>query len=120
MRLIINGVDIVPYIAYGGVKWTRNDIDGPEAGRTMDALMHRERVATKIRLDITCKPLTASEASLILNLIAPEYVYVEYDDPMLGFVGKTMYANNNPASYLMKTRRGSEYWTGITFPLVEQ
>lgn len=120
MVLKINNTDIVPYIAFGGVKWTRNDVDGPDAGRTMDAVMHRERIASKIRMDITCKPLTAAEASIVLNLVYPEYVTVEYDDPMFGRVTKTMYSNNNPATYLMKTRRGTEYWTGITFPLIEQ
>lgn len=120
MTLTINGTDIVPYIAFQGVKWQRNDVDGPNAGRTMDALMHRDRVATKIRLDITCKPLVIADLRMILNLIYPEYVTVTYDDPMYGVVTKTMYSNNNPASYLMRTKRGVEYWTGITFPLVER
>ena len=120
MVLKINGTNIVPYIAYGGVKWQRNDIDGPDAGRTMDGVMHRERVGTKIRLDITCKPLLSNELMTVLNLIYPEYVSVEYDDPMYGRVTKQMYSNNNPASYLIKKPNGREYWSGITFPLVER
>ena len=28
----INGTDITPYIAAGGLKWQRQDIDGPNAG----------------------------------------------------------------------------------------
>ena len=120
MVLKINGTNIVPYIAYGGVKWQRNDIDGPDAGRTMDGVMHRERVSTKIRLDITCKPLLSNELMTVLNLIYPEYVSVEYDDPMYGRVTKQMYSNNNPASYLIKKQNGREYWSGITFPLVER
>ena len=119
MILEINGLDIVPYIAFQGVKWTRNDVDGPDAGRTMDAMMHRMRVATKIRLDITCRPLTGSELSTVLNAILPEYVTVRYTDPMYGLVTKTMYANNNPASYLILRDDGTEYWSGVTFPLVE-
>ena len=86
----------------------------------MDGLMHRERVGTKIRLDITCKPLLSNELMTVLNLIYPEYVTVEYDDPMYGRVTKQMYSNNNPASYLIKKRNGREYWSGITFPLVER
>ena len=35
-------------------------------------------------------------------------------------VTKTMYSNNNPASYLMRKPDGTEYWEGITFPLIEQ
>ena len=64
MILTVNDVDMIPFIAYQGLKWTRNDIDSPNSGRTLDGLMHRGRVATKIRLDITCRPLRAeSQAS---------------------------------------------------------
>lgn len=115
-----SAVDMIPYIAFGGIKWQRYDIDSPNTGRTLDGLMHRGRVATKIRLDITCRPLTASELSIVLNAILPEYVTVTYTDPMLGSVTKTMYSNNNPASYLIKHPDGTEFWDGISFPLVER
>ena len=54
MTFKINNVDFSKYVASGGLKWSRNDIDSPNTGRTLDGLMHRGRVATKIRLDITC------------------------------------------------------------------
>lgn len=120
MVLTIGSLDVVPFIAQGGVKWQRNDIDAPNTGRTLDGLMHRGRVTTKIRLDITCKPLKASELQLLLNAIYPEYVTVTYDDPMYGRVTKTMYSNNNPASFLIPQTDGDDLWSGITFPLVER
>lgn len=120
MTLTINGVDITPYIAYGGLKWTRSDIDSPETGRAMNGLMYRGRVATKIRLDVTCRLLKSEELRTVLNLILPEYVTVTYDDPMYGIVTKTMYANNNPAVYQIKKPSGEEYWSGVTFPLIER
>lgn len=119
MILTIDGTNIVPYIAYQGVKWQRNDIDGENAGRTLDGVMRRSRVGTKIRLDITCRPLTSEEAQVVLTSIMPEYVTVKYTDPQAGVVTKQMYSNNNPASYLMKKKDGREYWSGITFPLIE-
>ena len=120
MYLTINGVNVVPYIAYGGLKWSRNDIDAPNTGRAMNGLMYRGRVATKIRLDITCRLLKTDELHTILNLIQPEYVTVTYDDPLLGRVTKTMYANNNPAVYQVHKNDGTEWWSGVTFPLVER
>jgi len=120
MVLIVNNVNIVPYIAQGGIKWQRNDIDAPNTGRTMDGTMQRGRVTTKIRMDITCRPMKASELQTILNAIYPEYVNVIYDDPMYGRVTKTMYSNNNPASFLVIQENGEEWWTGVTFPLVER
>ena len=120
MMLQINGVDLMPVIAKQGVKWQRNDIDAPNSGRTMDGMMQRGRVATKIRLDITCRPLRAEEARLVLNTILPEYVSVDYYDPMSGERhGVTMYSNNNPASFLME-KPEDDWWSGITFPLIER
>lgn len=134
--ITIDGTDITDYIAYQGVKWTRADIDGPSAGRTLSGLMIRDRVATKIRLDITCRPLLYPELQTLLNLIYPEFVTVQYDDPMLGFVTKTMYANNNSAQILglkvaeykdyqwfmpgYNNPAQREYWQNVTFPLVER
>ena len=41
MVLKIDGTDIVPYIAYGGVKWQRSDVDGEGAGRMLDGTLER-------------------------------------------------------------------------------
>lgn len=117
----INGTDIVPYIAYGGFKWQRSDVDGPGAGRDLTGDLRRNRVATKRRLDITCCPLKGPEVSLILSLIMPEWVEVTYYDPQQGAViTKTMYSNNNPASFQIMKPDGTEWWSGITFPLIEK
>lgn len=122
MRVSINGVDITKYIAFQGFQWQRADVDGPNAGRSIDnAYLFRDRIAVKVRLDVTCKPLTSAEASKVLKLIEPEYVNVTYFDPQEGKeVTKEMYSNNIPASYLLKSRNGVELWSGITFPLIER
>ena len=122
MVLEINGIDITPYIAKQGVKWTRNDVDGQNTGRSIEnAYLTRDRIATKIRLDITCRPLKASETRVLLQAIYPEYVTVTYTDPMEGGeVTKEMYSNNIPASFLLQRPDGTEWWNGITFPLIER
>lgn len=117
MILKINGVDMLPYVTQKGIKWQRNDLDGSNAGRTLDGTMHRERVASKVRMDITCRPLSSDDAAVVLNAIYPEYVEVEYTDPMYGNVFKTMYSNNTPATYINTT---ADLWEGITFPLIER
>ena len=117
MVLKINGVDMLPYIVQKGIKWQRNDLDGNGAGRTLDGVMHRERVASKVRLDVTCLPLKSEDAQIVFNAIYPEYVDVEYTDPMYGVVHKTMYSNNTPATYIDKK---TDLWEGIAFPLIER
>lgn len=121
MTLIVDGVDLAPYIAYQGIKWQRSDVDGPNAGRSIQGTMIRDRVATKIRLDVTCRPLYLEEAKIVLQAILPEFITVTYTDPMYGKnITKTMYSNNNPAQFLIKRPSGREMWGGITFPLVEK
>lgn len=122
MTLEIDGVDIVPYISFNrGFLWQRTDVDGEGAGRMLDGTLVRNRMATKIRLDITCRPLTDSEARLVLSAIMPEWVTVKYHDPQTGSdVTKTMYSNNNPAQFLIKRKHGEDLWGGITFPLIEK
>lgn len=116
----IDGVDITSFIAYNGVKWSRNDVDGPNAGRTLTGEMIRDRIATKIRLDITCHPLELEDFNTLLELLEPEFVQVTYNDPMYGVVTKTMYANNHGGTFLIRRESGQEFWDGISFPLVER
>lgn len=115
------GTDITQYIAYGGFKWQRNDIDGPTTGRTLDGMLIRDRLAVKERLDITCHPLTTAELAIVMALIEPEWVSVTYISPRTGgTVTKTMYSNNIPVSFLFARPDGTEYWGGVTFPLIEK
>ena len=129
----IDGTDITNLVAHKGVKWSRNDIDGPSAGRTISGLMIRDRVATKIRLDITCRVMNSDELNMLLNLIMPEFVQVTYNDPQDGLVTRTMYANNNSAEFLLRKhystpeelwyfvpKSDEELWYNISFPLVER
>ena len=52
MVLEIDGVNIVPYIAFGGFQWQRSDLDGPGSGRDLSSDLHRNRLGTKRRLDV--------------------------------------------------------------------
>lgn len=112
--------DLTPYLALEGIKWSRNDIDASDAGRDQTGLMHRARVAIKIRLDCTCRPLTKTEATAVLTALLPEWLEVVYSDPQTG-TDRTevkMYSNNIPSEYKMEIG-GTQYWVGITFPLIE-
>lgn len=111
--------DITNLIAIGGVKWSRNDIDGPSAGRTITGTMERDRVATKMKMEITCVLLSEDELQTLLQLIAPEYVYVRYDDPQLGQRSVWMYANNNSATSSHYDVHLDMWWKEVTFPLIE-
>lgn len=116
----IGNTDITPYIAFGGIKWSRNDVDGASAGRMQTGEMHRDRLATKYRWDITCRPLTAAEQATVLALIQPEYITVQYTDPLTNTTktGK-FYSNNFPSTFCIRRPNGTEYWTGLAFPVIQ-
>ena len=114
-------LDMTPFIAYGGLKWQRADVDGPEAGRNLAGDMVRDRRATKIRWDVTCRPLTQTELARVLTAIADEFVTLTYSNPVTNTVTSAQfYANNFPVQLAHIMRNGVEYWTGLTFPLVEK
>lgn len=113
-------VDITPYIAFGGLKWSRNDIDGASAGRMQTGEMKRDRIATKYRWDVTCRPLTAAEQALILQLIQPEYIDVRHTDPMTNTITTGRYYSNNfPSTFCVRYSNGTEYWNGLAFPVIQ-
>ena len=120
MRLIIDGIDFTAFVAFSGIKWSRNDIDGPNAGRNLAGSMIRDRVATKVRLDITCVPMDKNAHYVLMDALSPEFVTVEYDDPLMGPVSKVMYANNHNSTYYMERENGQEIWYNVSFPLIEK
>lgn len=120
MTFKIGNVDITPYIANGGLQYTRNDLDGPNAGRALDGTMYRDRITMKDKWVVTCRPLTSSELATVLSLIEPEYVSITVTNPKTNTLRTYQaYSNNVPAQFLM-IKNGVEYWTGISFPLIER
>lgn len=118
----INGVDILHYTEEKGIEWSRNDIDSSKAGRTMDATMHRGRVAIKYKANIKCMPLCRTEEQTLMRLILPEFVTVETNlHPLYDAHLARYYSNNVPSTIsTVDPDTGESLWVGISFPLVEQ
>ena len=119
-HFVIDNVDIARIIKNKGLKWTRNDIDSANAGRTLSGLMNRGRVCTKIKMEITCVPVQQTIAQQMLNIIYPQYVMVHYIDPMMGERYVQFYSNNVPSTFNSQATDGSLLWDEISFPLVER
>lgn len=120
MILVVNGINLVPYLVDSGYQLTRSDGDSSDAGRTMDYVMHRGRIATKFRIDATLRPLTQAEAYNILPALMPEFVTVTYTNAFLGGdVTTTMYSNNNKAQ-ILNSYNGNDRWVIDAIALVER
>lgn len=112
--------DLTPYIAYNGLKQSRNDIEAAGSGRdTQDGVMHRARVASKKKLEITCRPLLDGELAIVLQAIYPQWLEVRYKDDRLNAVRTTKMYSNNASSTFLILKRG-EWHNGVSFPLIEE
>lgn len=118
--LVIDGTDITNLVAENGINWSRNDLDGPNAGRTLSGLMIRDRVAVKIKLEVKCRDLSDAEIRTLLNVLYPVYLSVTYEDPIYGVVTKEMYSNNNKATLGYIDTAGKKKWKSVSFPLIER
>lgn len=112
-------VDITPYIKYQGVEGTRNDVDGPNAGRVIEnALMYRDRLATKMKFQITTIPLEMSTAVMIENLLMPEFFTIRTDYFTGSSKQYTVYSNNVSKTYVINKEYGE--LVKLSFPIVER
>ena len=114
-----NWTDITPYIKFGGITFSRNDVEAPDAGRTLDGIMHRGRVAVKEKIEINTIPLTKSQIASLETLLYPETIQVRVNPYPQTNSSKTMtmYSNNVKTTYII--HRASDEIQSVTFPLVE-
>lgn len=112
--------DITDYITWQGLSFSRNDVDGPDAGRTMDGIMRRSRVGVKEKMQVKTIPLTRAQAKFIEQLIYPESFQVRVTPYHLTNAAHVMnmYSNNVSISYIIH-RSGGEDLTVLSFPLIE-
>lgn len=114
-------VDILWAIKYEGMDGSRNDVDGPNAGRVIqNAMMDRDRLATKYKWNFTTIPLTLAQAASIENLLMPEFfrVRTDYYTPGVKTV-YTVYSNNVTKTYVINKPVEGEL-VKLSFPIVER
>ena len=115
-----NWVNIVPYIAYQGLEGSLNSVDGSNAGRVIqNALMTRDLLAYKHKWQITTRPISLSDATMIENLLLPEFFKVNTDYYTPGTNTQyTVYSNNVTKAYVIN--KGSYPLVKLSFPIVER
>jgi hypothetical protein len=121
LTLTIGIVDFLPYIAPGGIKWSRNDVDSENAGQLQNGVLRRDRIIMRRKLEITTiDDLTTTQIHTVMQAIYPEWVSVTFLDPLEGkVITRTFYSNNVNAAVAYQ-KGGVAHWSGITFPLIER
>lgn len=120
--VIINGVDISDFIEYKGLSWSYRYVHGNNEGMTLAGVQQMDILGVKADLEISCIPLTYAQVMTLLGAISTTPVTVNYDDPMLGNVTKTMHPSDQSASFLKEMPVAGELaavWDGISFRLEE-
>lgn len=84
--------------------WSVNDISAPDAGRVQDAdcTMYTKRVGRKRKLSVQWFNISLFDASTILKMLRPEYIYVRFLDIEEGkFITKYFYTGDKQTSVRM-------------------
>lgn len=116
--LTIGGTDFAGYVATGGYGWERNDVDAPDSGRDLSGVMRRRIVARKDKLDITCRPLSATELSTLVSALTSPTVSVTYTVPGSGTRTATMY-NSKKAAGIVQDFGSKAVYKDVKFNLIE-
>ena len=82
MILVVDGNDLTPFIQEKQYTVTRSDMDGPNAGRTMDGKMHRDYLDNKRKIEVKFIPLFTSDWAMIEHMVlrGKEWHSVEFED----------------------------------------
>ncbi len=115
--IIVDGVVIKTPSAFS---WGLQDVSDPAAGRTLNALMHKNRIAQKRKLSLSWNHPTPQEAAAILQAFNPEYVRVRYPDALSGSnETRTFYTGDKSAPMKIWTVRNKRY-SQISFDIIER
>ena len=94
------------------------DVSSPDAGRTEDALMHKQRIAQKVKIELAWSNLTTSGVSEVLTAFNSEYLSIEYLDAKAGtYVTKIFYVGDR-TSPLYNSKLG--VWENVSFNIIER
>lgn len=115
--LAVNGV---PIKSPSSMTIGFQDISNADAGRTQDAIMHKNLVARKRTIALSWSNPTPEEAYAILQAFYPEYFNVTYYDPLEGAtVTKNFYSGDKTAPVKIWTANNKRY-ESISFDIIER
>jgi len=119
--LIINGHDYAPLVEELNI--TNNDLDAEGSGRDVQTgLMHRTRVATKMKAEVKLLRLQQAQMQRLSADIAGTFYSATLVDPTTGAqVTKSFYTSERPYGAQRYNREtGEPYYDGVMFAMIER
>lgn len=113
----VNGVRVKTPSSF---TWGLQDVSAEDAGRTQDAIMHKNMIAQKRKISLAWNNPTPEEAHTILRAFNAEYFRMKYYDPLAGGeITKTFYAGDRTAPVKIWTA-GNKRYEQISFDIIER
>ena len=100
--------------------WGLNDVSAADAGRTDDALMHKNRIAQKRKISLAWNNPTKVETASILQAFNPEYVKVTYPDAMSGKYETREFYRSDPVAPMKVWTVGNKRYAQLSFDIIER
>lgn len=94
------------------------DVSAADAGRTEDTVMDKMRIGQCVKLQLSWNGLTTAQAQAILTAFNPEYITVEYLDPMSGGFRSSEFYVGDRSAPLYNSAQG--LWSNISFNIIER
>ena len=111
--------DFSRLIQEGGIQWSRNDLDADDAGRNLNGLMYRKRIAVKRKLAVTCRRMDTASIMALNEALYPPFISVTYLDPIDGVSTRTFYGSTVEVTTQV-VMDDETYWDGTSFNLIER
>lgn len=92
-----------------------------ESGRAMDGNMQRNKITTKVSLDLSWNAINVQEMSRILKAIKSTFFEVMYFSPEEGtFVTSTFYVSEKTVPIYSYVNGKIKYNSGFSFSMIEK
>ena len=96
------------------------DVSAAGSGRTQDAVMHKNRVAQKWKIQLAWNNISPADTAAILTAFNPEYFTVTFTNPMTNAeVTKTFYAGDR-SSPIKTWTTNNKIYEQVAFDIIER
>lgn len=102
------------------LEWALQDISKSNAGRTKNALMHKNRIAQKRTLNLGWNGVTDDECHEILKAFNPEYVDIKFYDPLEGKVITKNFYTGDKTAPVYSWWVGKHLYQSVSFSAIER
>jgi hypothetical protein len=100
-----------------GFGWSRNDLDGDNAGRTLDGIMHRAKIGAKRKISFELMPDRQAVYQALDDDLSQETFSAQYAD-LHGIQTRTFYCSSFTAT-LDEDIGDAPEWSGGSFSVIE-